>query len=40
MMVMFQIAEEEENKVHGENNGSSNAHDLLEMMKKQFKHSA
>jgi hypothetical protein len=40
MMVMFQIAEEEENKVHGENNGSSNASDLLEMMKKQFKHSA
>jgi hypothetical protein len=38
MMVMFQIAEEEEDKEHGTQEGvTSNAQDLLSLMEKQFK---
>lgn len=37
MMVMFQIAEDEENKEYGKTNVSSNAKDLLALMDKQFK---
>lgn len=39
MMVMFQLAEEDEGKEYNtEAKTSSNAHDLLKLMKKQFKH--
>lgn len=36
MMVMFQMAEEDENKEYGENNVSNNAKDLLTLMESQF----
>lgn len=37
MMVMFQIAEEEEGKEYADKEVNSNAEDLLELMKTQFK---
>lgn len=37
MMVMFQIAEEEENKEYGDEDKHTNAKDLIELMSKQFK---
>lgn len=36
MMVMFQVAEDDENKVHEAKEISSNAEDLLALMRKQF----
>lgn len=39
MMVMFQLADEEESKVYGDDTKNSNAKDLLELMNTQFKNS-
>lgn len=38
MMIMFQLAEEDENKVFGEREVNTNAQDLLSLMDKQFRH--
>jgi hypothetical protein len=37
MMVMFQLAEEEEGRIYGDEAEGSNARDLLDLMKKQYK---